>query len=774
VTREAGETRRRRWALIALAAVCLWSLVGVSTARAHDVNANLPGSCQVDNNAGRATMTVTITNSSTESVLNVTPSDPFGSGSGNANFFIQTGPRPLATLLAGKSAQFVWRGRFYGDGFVDLSVRVTASFSDNTTETTGVVNCNRVVVGNPNTGQPATPTPPAAESTATRPAATSTATQVAQRPTRTPRLVPTNTPNIPPPATNTPALRATRTPIQARPTRTPMQNAPTQAPRPTRTQNDMTSVRTPISLRATRTPMQDPPPQQQRPTRTPVGSSDPQRPTRTPIQARPTRTPNIIVDPPTPRLAATRTPTGSSAAPTRTPIGARPTRTPIGARPTRTPNNLPPTATPTRMGVDPTPNAAGFTASCSLRRTGDVVSVTMLVQNRTGVPLTAVHAGSLLLEPEGGSLFFDRTGPSPASVPQLGNGMSVVIQWGGRLSAGGTMGFSAFAGATSSTGPVSTQAIDCGATAGADPPAFDASAFTASCSIDPSANGGATVTVRNASNETLTNVVTNFVGKSGVGTVGALNIRGPVPHNVATMATGAQSTFTFEANFEGSGQMTMQFQATAVRSNSAGVSTGTISCSADVGVSGGNLPDLTVDQNDLQNSIELQTQTFTASSCAVVEGCVDGLGQRTLLRFDSATPNLGPGDVFLGNPVGNPEFIWSECHMHYHFTQYADYRLLDMSGNIVARGHKQAFCLVDLWHPPGLGGVSHPQFTNCGFQGISAGWADVYDRELDCQWIDVTGVPSGRYVLEVQINPAHVLPESNYDNNTGRAEVTIP
>ena len=770
VTREAG----KRWrALFTVAAACLWSLVGVYTARAHDVNANFPGSCQIDNISGRATMTVTVTNSSTESVLNVTPADPFGSGSGNANFFIQTAPRPLATLLAGKSTQFVWKGRFFGDGFIDLSVRVTATFSsDGTSETTGIVNCNRVTVGNG--GDPATATPAAPQATATRPAATSTPTQIPQRPTRTPRLNPTITPNIPPTATNTPVLRATRTPILARPTRTPMQNAPTQAPRPTRTPNDMSNARTPISARPTRTPMQVPPTLQVRPTRTPIDSGNPQRPTRTPIQARPTRTPNTVIDPPTPRLAPTRTPTRSSAAPTRTPILARPTRTPIPVRPTRTPNNLPPTATPTRMGVDPTPIPNGLVASCSLRRSGDVVSITMLVQNRTGVPLTAVHASSLLLAPENGSLFFDRTGPSPINLPQLGNGMSAVFQWGGRLSAGGTMGFSAFAGATSSTGAVSTGSVDCGATAGADPPAFDPSSFTASCSIDPVANGQMTVTVRNATSETLTNVVTNFLGKSGVGTVGALNIRGPVPHNIATLASGAQSDFTFDATFEGSGQMTMQFQATAVRSNSAGISTGTISCSADVGLTSGDLPDLTVDSADLQNSVELQTQTFTSQSCAVVEGCVNGLGQRTLLRFDTVTPNLGPGDIFLGNPVGNPEFVWSQCHMHYHFEQYADYRLLDMAGHLVAQGHKQAFCLVDLFHPPGLGGDSHPQFTNCGFQGITAGWADVYDRELDCQWIDVTGVPSGQYVLQVTINPAHVIAEHNYDNNTGTAEVTIP
>jgi hypothetical protein len=397
----------------------------------------------------------------------------------------------------------------------------------------------------------------------------------------------------------------------------------------------------------------------------------------------------------------------------------------------------------------------------------------MMVENRSGADLQNVGPSALLLAPEGSALFFDRTGPNPASVPLLHNGMSQAFQWGGRLSGGGTMGFSASVRANSPSGPLTTQAIDCGATA-SDTPTFDPTTFSGQCSIDPTANGQITVMIRNASNETLTNIVASFVATSHLGTGEALNVRGPSPHNVQTMASGVERDFTFDANFVGSGQVTMQFNATAVRSSGQGISTATISCTADVGVTSGNLPDLTVRSEDLQSSIRLETKDFTGASCAVAEGCVDGVGTRTLLRFDTVTANLGPGDVFLGNPVGNPNFVWSDCHMHYHFEQYADYRLLDMAGNLVAHGHKQAFCLVDLWQPPGLNGRPHAQFANCGFQGISAGWADIYNSGLDCQWIDVTGVPSGRYVLQVEINPAHVILENNYDNNIGTAEVTIP
>ena len=92
-------------------------------------------------------------------------------------------------------------------------------------------------------------------------------------------------------------------------------------------------------------------------------------------------------------------------------------------------------------------------------------------------------------------------------------------------------------------------------------------------------------------------------------------------------------------------------------------------------------------------SILIETRNFAPDNCAVVEGCVDGTGSRRLLRFDTITPNVGAGEVFVGNPADNPTMIYSQCHNHYHFTQYADYRLLDMQGNTVAHGHKQAFCL---------------------------------------------------------------------------------
>ena len=181
-------------------------------------------------------------------------------------------------------------------------------------------------------------------------------------------------------------------------------------------------------------------------------------------------------------------------------------------------------------------------------------------------------------------------------------------------------------------------------------------------------------------------------------------------------------------------------------------------------------PDLIIDPYRLASSIRFQTTKFSSGSCAVQEGCVLGPGKRKLLRFSVATPNIGDGDLVLGNPADHPElFVWSPCHGHYHFKGYASYELLDQGGNVVLRGRKQAFCLLD-WEK--WDSSAGPAKFTCDYQGISAGWGDVYGSNLDCQWLDVTGF-RGDYSLRVTINPEQTLVESDYSNNSATVPVTI-
>src|SRR6185369_6523342 len=145
-----------------------------------------------------------------------------------------------------------------------------------------------------------------------------------------------------------------------------------------------------------------------------------------------------------------------------------------------------------------------------------------------------------------------------------------------------------------------------------------------------------------------------------------------------------------------------------------------------------DLPDLIIWGPALAPRI--QTVTFSSSSCAVIEGMVQR-GTRRLLRFSTETRNQGTADIYLGDPATNPQFVYAPCHGHYHFNNYANYRLLDDSGQPVATGLKIGFCLLDSirWD---ANAPSRAKY-NCGNQGIQRGWGDVYDSSLDGQWIDI-------------------------------------
>jgi hypothetical protein len=184
------------------------------------------------------------------------------------------------------------------------------------------------------------------------------------------------------------------------------------------------------------------------------------------------------------------------------------------------------------------------------------------------------------------------------------------------------------------------------------------------------------------------------------------------------------------------------------------------------------LADLSIHAERVGTSARLERRTFAANACVIQEGCVMAPGARTLLRFDLETPNTGDGDLFLGDPTANLDlFTYSPCHNHFHFDTYASYELQDGDGNVVATGHKQAFCLLD-WRAYAPGAPTEPVY-DCSFQGIQAGWSDVYGSELDCQWVDVTDVPPGDYKLKLSVNFARVLGESDFTNNEALVDVTI-
>ena len=186
-----------------------------------------------------------------------------------------------------------------------------------------------------------------------------------------------------------------------------------------------------------------------------------------------------------------------------------------------------------------------------------------------------------------------------------------------------------------------------------------------------------------------------------------------------------------------------------------------------------DMPDLRWVGNMMDNSILIMPETFTADSCEMEEQCIGAPGTRRLLRFDAVTENAGPADLVVGPPpaigVSDGNFTWSACHNHHHFNGYAVYELLD-GDNVVVTGRKQAFCILDTIQRQA--GKPSNGF-NCSNQGLTSGWADVYQRGLACQWLDITDLPSGTYTLRTIVNPDGLLPESDATNNVYEKSVSF-
>ncbi|KAG7349079.1 glycosyl hydrolase family 16 protein [Nitzschia inconspicua] len=188
------------------------------------------------------------------------------------------------------------------------------------------------------------------------------------------------------------------------------------------------------------------------------------------------------------------------------------------------------------------------------------------------------------------------------------------------------------------------------------------------------------------------------------------------------------------------------------------------------------LPDLVVVEEGMLNEMYLHDVDFPESSCSLIEGCVAEPGLRRLLRFTSTVLNQGHVDLSFPEPKSRPDlFEYGQCHQHYHFKQFAAYNLYEQGGKtLVMNGSKKAYCMEDTArHHDGMS-IGCDKVYDCGFQGIQRGWVDSYGWSLDCSWLDITELPPGEYVLEIEANPGRVFPELSYDNNKAMVRVTLP
>jgi hypothetical protein len=183
-------------------------------------------------------------------------------------------------------------------------------------------------------------------------------------------------------------------------------------------------------------------------------------------------------------------------------------------------------------------------------------------------------------------------------------------------------------------------------------------------------------------------------------------------------------------------------------------------------------------------------------------------GGRLLVRFDGFVTNVGAGPLDInGNPsagqmyqrVGAPgslqndhlvtvKYETNDSHNHWHLMQIMRYSLWNQSRTAqVAPGSKVGFCLNDSQTAPPPVTTTADRLYNidytifpanqsfCGWgqttltsleMGVSAGWRDVYNRDLAFQWVDASNVAPGTYAVAAEADPNDMIRESDETNNS--------
>lgn len=189
-------------------------------------------------------------------------------------------------------------------------------------------------------------------------------------------------------------------------------------------------------------------------------------------------------------------------------------------------------------------------------------------------------------------------------------------------------------------------------------------------------------------------------------------------------------------------------------------------------------------------------------------------GERHRLGFASAVSNAGDGQLIVRarrtadeptmsadqiirlrsggharrRAIGTLHYARFHGHQHWHYQGFERYELRDVAtGALISPDRKSGFCLGDRFDETGwqgrrrlpaedrflgLCGMRRPNATRM-VQGISPGYGDEYLPHLEGQYVDITDVPPGPYVLVHRVNADRSLVESRYTNNASSVRIRL-
>jgi hypothetical protein len=161
----------------------------------------------------------------------------------------------------------------------------------------------------------------------------------------------------------------------------------------------------------------------------------------------------------------------------------------------------------------------------------------------------------------------------------------------------------------------------------------------------------------------------------------------------------------------------------------------------------------------------------------IIDGHRPGADRSTMIADQLVDHDGGPrGKV---PAVGRLRYVVSPDHRHWHLLRFQRYEIRRAGGSVaLARDRKTGFCLGDRYVAIGPSlprRAPDPAFTSrCGLgqtellgirEGISVGFGDDYDANLEGQYLPLTGLADGRYVLVHRVNADRRLHERGYGND---------
>lgn len=189
-------------------------------------------------------------------------------------------------------------------------------------------------------------------------------------------------------------------------------------------------------------------------------------------------------------------------------------------------------------------------------------------------------------------------------------------------------------------------------------------------------------------------------------------------------------------------------------------------------------------------------------------------GARNCLRFDTVVVNFGRGPLELryqttsgartqqtvqriltsdgehfDQPAGDYQLHPTHAHFHYGRMFAANLWAADGKGRVTGHSalretQKSGFCFYDAqnyWDGSNRSVPRSYSADDCRraqtdeddaiiVTGLSRGWMDLYDYEMDGQYIEVSDILPGSYVLEIVIDPDDLIRETDETDN----RITLP